>query len=280
MKNIIVKFIGSYYNVISYLSRNQAADKALFLFTKPRNGRKFNEMQREFLDTAYQEECKYKTHKVMTYRWLGNKPTILLVHGWESNSYRWRNMVCELKKKGHNVIALDAPGHGNSGSLSFNAILYSEFINVVANRFRPEIIIGHSVGGMATALFLNKYPLESVKKLVLLGAPSEFTDVLKRYTDMLGYNKRITNQLNLTINDRFGDKPENFSTAKFLEAIDSKGLIIHDEEDTIIPYNDALMIKNSFKNSKLITTHGLGHSLNDESVAKHIYDFIENETRF
>lgn len=276
MKNFIVKFIGNYYNIISYLSKNQAADKALYLFTKPRNGRKFSEIQREFLDTAFQEELKYGNHTIMTYRWLGNKPTVLLAHGWESNSYRWRTIIFELKKKGHNVIALDAPAHGNSGSRFFNAILYSEFINVVASRFQPQIIIGHSVGGMATSLFQNKYRLESVKKLILLGAPSEFTDVLKRYTDMLGYNQRIKSQLNQTIIERFGDKPENFSTSKFLEAIDSKGLIIHDEHDKIIPYGDALLINNSFKNSKLITTKGLGHSLNDESVANHIYEFIDN----
>jgi len=276
MKELIIKFIGGYYNCISYLSKSRAADKALYLFTKPRNGRYLTEEQREFLGTAYQEEYKFGKHNIMTYRWLGNKPTILLVHGWESNSYRWRNLVCELKKRGYNVVALDAPAHGKSGSRFFNAILYAEFINVVAKRFQPEIIIGHSVGGMSTAFFQNKYQLESVKKLILLGAPSEFTDVLKRYTDMLGYNQRITNQLNLTIVERFGDKPENFSTAKYLGNINSKGLIIHDELDTIIPYSDALLLKNSFKNSTLITTKGLGHSLNHESVSDHIYAFIEN----
>ncbi|MCK7592017.1 alpha/beta hydrolase [Subsaxibacter sp. CAU 1640] len=276
MKELIVKFIGGYYNCISYLSKSRAADKALYLFTKPRNGRKLTDEQREFLGTAFQKEYKFGEYDIMTYRWLGSKPTILLVHGWESNSYRWRNLVCELKKRGHNVVALDAPAHGKSGSQFFNAILYSEFINVVATRFQPEIIIGHSVGGMSTAFFQNKYQLESVKKLILLGAPSEFTDVLKRYTDMLGYNQRITNQLNLTIVERFGDKPENFSTAKYLGNINSKGLIIHDELDTIIPYSDALLLKNSFKNSTLITTKGLGHSLNHESVSDHIYAFIEN----
>ena len=276
MKKLIVKVIGGYYNFISYLSKNEAADKALYLFTKPRNGRKLSEEQREFLGTAFQEEYKYGKHRIMTYRWLGDKPTILLAHGWESNSYRWKNIIHELRKRGHNVIALDAPAHGNSGSRFFNAVLYSEFINVVAKRFQPEIIIGHSVGGMATVFSQNKYQLDSVKKLILLGAPSEFTDVLKRYTDMLGYNQRITKQLNLTIIERFGDKPENFSTAKYLESINTKGLIIHDEQDDIIPYSDALLLKNSFKNSTLITTQGLGHSLNHESVSNHIYDFIEN----
>lgn len=275
MKNLIVKVIGNYYNMMSYLSKKQAAHKALYLFTTPRKGRKFNEEQREFLDTAFREEYKFEKNVIMTYRWLGEKSTVLLVHGWESNSYRWKNLILALKKKGHNVIALDAPSHGNSGSPYFNAVLYSEFINVVATRFKPEIIIGHSVGGMSTAFFQNKYQLKSVKKIILLGAPSEYTDVIKRYTDMLGYNQRITNQLNLNIMEQFGGKPENFSSAKYLEAIESKGLIIHDEQDAVIPYSDALLIKSSFKNSTLISTKGLGHSLNDESVTTHIFDFIE-----
>ncbi len=34
-------------------------------------------------------------------------------------------------------------------------VLYSEFINAVAQKFQPEIIMGHSVGGMAS-VFLTK----------------------------------------------------------------------------------------------------------------------------
>ena len=276
MRNLLIKIIGLYYNTISYISKSYAANKALYLFTTPMRGRKLSEEQTEFLDTAFQEEFKYQNHRIMTYRWLGDKSTILLAHGWESNASRWKNLITELNKKGYNVIALDAPAHGNSGSRAFNALLYSEFINVVATRFQPEIIVGHSAGGMSTAFFQNKYQLKSIQKIVLLGSPSEFSDVIKRYTDMLGYNQRITRQLNLTIIERFGDKPEHLSTSKFLQNIDTKGLIIHDEEDNIIPYNDALLIKNSFKNSTLITTKGLGHSLNDESVATYIYQFIDN----
>jgi pimeloyl-ACP methyl ester carboxylesterase len=136
-------------------------------------------------------------------------------------------------------------------------------------------MIAHSLGGMATVFCQNKYQLEPVQKLILIGTPSEFTGVLKRYTDMMGYNQRIIDQVNAMIIERFGAEPKAFSTAKFLENINSKGLIIHDEEDSVIPYDDALLIKNSFKDSTLITTKGLGHSLNDETVASYIYDFIE-----
>ncbi len=273
MSVIIVKTIGMYYNLLSYFSKSYAANKALYLFTKPRKGR-ITEQQSDFLHTAFQEELTFEKYPVMAYRWLGKGQTILLVHGWESNAARWKPLILQLKSKGYNVIALDAPAHGNSGSRTFNALLYSEFINVVANRFNPDIIIGHSVGGMASVFFQHKYQFKSIQKIILLGAPSEFTGVIKRYTDMLGYNQRITSKMETTIIERFGNHPKSFSTAKYLETIQSEGLIIHDEDDTIIPYDDAILIKNSFKNSKLITTKGLGHSLNHESVTTHIHEFL------
>lgn len=274
MEKIFVHTIGKFYNAVSYISKSYAGDKAISLFTKPRKGR-ITEEQNEFLGTAFQEELQFDNKPIMTYRWLGKKDTILLVHGWESNSARWKPLILKLKSKGFNIIALDAPAHGYSKSNSFNAILYSEYINVVAQRFQPNIIVGHSVGGMAAVFCQNKYKLNSVQKLILLGVPSEFKNVLKRYTDMLGYNQRIVNQLNSIIIERFGNEPKSFSTAKYLENISSQGLIIHDEDDDVIPYIEAIQINQSFKNSTLITTKGLGHSLNNETVATYISDFIE-----
>jgi len=274
LKTFLFTLIGTYFNAISYISKTYAANKAIQLFSTPRKG-KITEDQEDFLGTAFQEELKFENYPIMTYRWLGKKDTILLVHGWESNTARWKNLVLTLKQKNYNIVALDAPAHGYSGSKIFNALLYSEFIYKASKHFQPKIIIGHSVGGMATVFCMHKYQLEYVQKLILIGAPSEFTGVLKRYTDMLGYNQRIIKQINAVVIERFGAEPSTFSTAKFLETLTLKGLIIHDEDDMVIPYKDALQIKSSFKDSTLITTKGLGHSLNNELVASYIYDFIE-----
>jgi pimeloyl-ACP methyl ester carboxylesterase len=275
MEKIIIKTVGWFINLSSYISKSYAANKALSLFGTPRRGF-ITDKQSDFLDTAFKEEFEYEKLPIMTYRWVGKKQTILLAHGWESNSARWKNLIKYLNEKDFNVIAIDAPAHGNSGGKLFNAITYAEFINVIANRYQPDILIGHSVGGMASVLFQHKYKMASIKKLILLGAPSEFTDVLQRYSNMLGYNQRIRNQIKLTIIDKYGKAPEDFSTAKFLKDISSEGLIIHDSNDKVIPYQDALSINQSFKNSKLITTNGLGHSLNDISVTEHIYEFLDN----
>ena len=273
--SVIIKLIGSTLNGISYISPKYASKKALDLFATPRKGN-ITEDQIPLLESAFLEETKYENFHIMTYRWLGKGPTILLAHGWESNTTRWDFLIKALKVKNYNVVSLDAPAHGNSGSKQFNAVLYSEFINVVANKFKPEIIIGHSVGGMASVFFQQKYQLKTLKKLVLLGAPAHFVGVFKRYTDMLSYNSKIIQGLNQLVLDRFNRTPDYFSAAKFSEEIRAKGLIIHDTEDKIIPYEDALLFKQHYTNSELHSTTGYGHGLKSDEITNKIIKFIES----
>ena len=275
MKDFIVKLIGFYFNLLSFFSSKYAAKKALNLFSTPRKG-KISEAQSNFLDTAFKEELSHNQNTIMTYRWCGEKQTVLLAHGWESNSARWKNIIKTFQQLNFNIIALDAPAHGDSGSKSFNALLYAEFINVVVKKFNPSIFIGHSVGGMATVFSCHKYKFATIKKMILLGTPSELTDVFKRYVLMMSYNKSIERQINNLAFERFGKYPKDYSTAKFLEKATFEGLIIHDEKDPIIPYSDSTLIKNSFEKSKLITTQNLGHSLNNNEVTNHITDFIKS----
>lgn len=273
MKSIIIKILGSYYNLLSYFSRDYAANKALKLFTTPRKGR-IKEKHADFLGTAFKEELNYNKIPVMTYRWLGKKETILLAHGWESNAARWKKLIKKLNHSGYHIVALDAPAHGRSGGKQFNAVLYAEFIAVAAKRFKPSIIIGHSVGGMSTVFFQQKYQLDAIQKLILLGSPSEFTDVISRYTTMLGYNQRITKRLNSIVIERYGKRAEEFSTSKLITELQQKSLIIHDQGDAVIPYNDAVLIHKHAKQSQLITTSGYGHSLNNETISSYIEEFI------
>lgn len=274
MEKYIIKLVGSYLNVLSIFSTDYAANKALHLFSTPRKG-KIKPFQEKFLSTSKQNVLYFEDLPIQVYHWEGNKDTILLAHGWESNTARWKNKINFLKKEGYNIIALDGPAHGNSGSQVFNALIYSEFINVVAQKYQPKIIIGHSVGGMASVFFQQKYQLKSISKMVLLGAPSEFSNVLKNYVELLGYNNKIENQLHNIIFDKFGAHPEAFSTSKFIKDIEAEGLIVHDFKDAIIPFSEAKLIEKNFKNGKLISTTGLGHSLNDNSVSKNIIDFIK-----
>lgn len=275
IKKAIPKTVGTLLNASSLINSKYAAAKALALFATPRKGF-VKEHQEPFLDTAKTLQLNYNGFSIMTYQWKGSGKTVLLCHGWESNAYRWKSLIELLQKDNYNIIALDAPAHGNSESKKFNAVLYSEFIYVVSQKFNPNILIGHSVGGMASVFFQSKYQLKNLEKLVLLGAPSEFEIILKNYINLLGYNSKIEQSLVKLIEDTFGAKPNEFSTAKYAGSIDCEGLIIHDSKDKIIPFSEAELIHKQFKNSQLIKTTGYGHSLSNPEVYQHILNFINN----
>ena len=99
-----------------------------------------------------------------TYNWDGEKETVLLLHGWESNSFRWRNLIGHLKREGYRVLAFDAPAHGHSSGSLFNVIRYTECTQTIVSRYNPDYIIGHSVGGMTAVYHQYRFPGNSLKK--------------------------------------------------------------------------------------------------------------------
>src|SRR5690606_5599642 len=145
------------------------ANTAYTLFSVPRKG--LLKTIPTFLGSSKMEKLRYNDQNIQTYEWQGEKETVLLIHGWESNANRWQGVIQHLKKLRYNIIALDAPGQGLSDGKEFNAVLYSNFINVVANFFKPSIIIGHSLGGMTMFYYMSVYQPKFVKKIISLGAP-------------------------------------------------------------------------------------------------------------
>ena len=273
MNQRLIKAIGNSINFISYFSSYYAAHLAINLFSRPQKG-KTKISESAFLNTSIKEAVKYNNFEIMTYHWSGTKDTVLLAHGWESNASRWKNLIDILKSNDYNIVALDAPAHGNSGSKLFNALMYSECINVVAEKFSVNIIVGHSVGGMASVFAQKNHQIQSINKLVLLGAPADFLGVFNRYEKMMGYNNKVSNAMYQYVFKHYNHLPEYFSAANFSKEITAKGLIIHDKKDRIIPFKDALKYKENYINSELISTRGQGHGLKSEQVYEHILEFL------
>lgn len=273
MNAFLPKLIGFFLNILGYLNLNLASKWALDLFSRPLKGR--YKTSHPILETAEKNILFFNQIPITTYMWPGEKETVLLAHGWESNSGRWKNIINSLQKLGYTVITLDAPAHGASGSKSFNAVLYSKFITVVCKKFSPSILIGHSVGGMAISFFIKNSGYKLAKKLIFLGAPAGFPGIFKNYTDLMGFNSRMKRGIELRVIKKFNHPSSYFNTADFIREIDCMGLLIHDENDPVIPHKDAVEIHSAFKNSSLITTNGLGHGLKGKLVTKYIIDFLE-----
>ena len=279
MEKLIYKYLalayGQYFNALSLVSKRKAAEKAFTLYCSPRKG-KVLPHQKEYLDAAKHQIIHTSNLEIQTYQWLGRKETVLLLHGWESNVFRWKNLIEKLQEANFNVIAIDAPGHGNSSGSILNVPLYTECTNEIIDTYNPSYVIGHSMGGMTTIYNQYKYPNTAIKKLVSLGSPSELSELMDYYQNLLGFNNTVLSELEKHIYDQYKIEVQNFSAARFSESIAQKGFIVHDELDLIAPYSAAEKIHGQWKNSSLLKTSGLGHSLHQAEVNQKIIDFLNS----
>ncbi len=255
-------------------SKKVAAKKAFLVFCTPRNGR-IKPHQHEALNPAKDQRIEIEENlTIQTYRWKGSGPTILLIHGWESNSHRWLNLVTSLQKQGYNVIAFDAPAHGNSTGKILNVPTYTQAVQAVSDIYKPNVHIGHSIGGLTTIYHYYKHQPKHIEKLVILGSPSGLSVIMKDYQRLLGMKNAVMNGLNALIKTRFGFSIDEFSGFNFVKTIPIPGLIIHDKYDQITPVESSRGIHKNWKNSTYIETSGLGHSLYQKKVREHILNFI------
>ncbi|SDG37909.1 Pimeloyl-ACP methyl ester carboxylesterase [Pedobacter terrae] len=109
------------------------------------------------------------------FSWGNGKRKVLLTHGWASKALDFYELIIELQKiEDLEIIAFDAPGNGSSISEFSNLMLYADSVkSIVLNYAQPDVLIGHSLGGMANvialqALGLNPHLLISIAPLIRL----------------------------------------------------------------------------------------------------------------
>jgi len=275
MKNYLPRLVGSYYNLLGLIAREKATQKAFNLFCQPKTGR-LTAIDQEFLGTAENVRMlSSNSGQIRAYEWNshGDK-TILLLHGWESNSARWENLVKLLLQDDHHVVAIDAPAHGGSEGTHFNMMLYGDFIDVAHRTFQPYFTVGHSVGGGALAYYLSHYDGPKPQRIALLGVPSELEQMLQYYARIIGLGARNVQSLREYVFTHTGRAIRYFSVKKFCDQIKLPTLIVHDSEDTIAKRTDSQAYHKILSTSELVLTNGLGHSLQGAEVYQRIRSFF------
>jgi pimeloyl-ACP methyl ester carboxylesterase len=271
---LLTKSIGFFINLMSYVFPKKATQLAHTYFSEPRKGKLTRDKLPKVLQEALSETIQHNKDSIQTYIWKGNETIILLIHGWESNSSRWKKMLPVLKKSGSTIIAIDGPAQGLSSGKEFTIIKYAEFINIVVKKYQPNYIIGHSMGGKASLYYQYKYQNPLIQKMVILGAPSDFKIIFNNFIGLLGLNNKISkaleNQYTALLNHTF----DQFTAQQFVEKLDVKGLLAHDIDDTVVLFEEGKKIASAWKDVQFIETSGLGHKLHDEELYEKIAQFL------
>jgi pimeloyl-ACP methyl ester carboxylesterase len=203
------------------------------------------------------------------------RPAVLLMHGWEGRPTQFANFVAPLVARGRQVIALDAPAHGESAGSEATLMEFAMAMLEAAVELRElEAVVGHSMGAVATAIALTQgLPAE---RAVLLAAASSIEDTLLTFADAFGLPSRAARRFVELMGRANGIAAGDLDVSRMVRKLELPALVVHDRDDAMVPYADAEAIARAWPGAQLLTTTGLGHwkVLTDASVTEQVADFI------
>lgn len=273
MMNIFVHLLGSYLNILARIAPRVAARHAFNLFCHPFRTR-LKPHQRDFLNTAERFHFTHKDERLQGYKWGSGTRKVLLLHGWQSHTFRWKNYIHRLLTQDTTVYAFDAPGHGQSEGRFLSVPVYSDAISqFISEHGAMDTVVAHSIGSFAIVHALHRVPLLPIGQLVLMAPPGEASEFADHFRKRLKLTSRTLNLMLEYFQHEFEHPITYYATRRFANSLALPGLIIHDVDDDETPFAHAVEIHNVWKRSMLIKTRGLGHNLRSAEVTKIVCDY-------
>ena len=276
-QRLAIGYIQTKFKLLSTVSKKKAAEKAFVVFGTPF----LKSKRRAPVKNAEVIHFLLNNKKMNGYRWNHPHPKkVLILHGFGSAAHKFEDYATILTAQDFEVLAFDAPAHGDSEGDTTNAIEYSEMIKEVMQQFGPiENFIAHSFGGISLSLALEELPHDAHTKIVFIAPATETTSAVDGAFSMLKLkDEAVRNEFDKIIFNLTGKKTEWFSIRRAMQNIKAKVLWVHDEDDDITPWADALKVKeDNFANIKFVLTKGLGHRkiYHDAGVKKMVAEFLK-----
>jgi len=232
----------------------------------------------EFFDLidARQSFVRHRGRHIATWRWGSSEaPAVLLVHGWGGRATQMRRFVFHLAAAGYRVIAYDQPAHGLSDGRLTGLPEFADVLAEVARHHgNVKAVISHSLGGPATAIALARGL--AAERAVLISPPSDLVGYSRRFARWLAIPERVRRAMQAAIEERFGIRWSDLEIARIAPRLRAGALVIHDRQDTQVPWQQGAALAQHWPGARLLTTRGLGHGriLEDDQVARAAVDFI------
>lgn len=209
------------------------------------------------------------------YRW-GEGPCVLLLHGWNGRGTQMGGFAASLVKAGYCAVALDAPGHGRSPGNSTTIFQIIDAVERVAAAVGPlDGVITHSFGAMVIARALRDGL--RADRVVCIAPPARLAFLVDSFCRTVRAPARARADLVRRLERRFGSDIEGQIAADSNAAgLSVPALIIHDQDDTDVPWQQGELLANAWPGARLMLTRGLGHTriLRNRRVIQASVDFI------
>ena len=238
---------------------------------------KLRENEIEILGQAQKELLRFYDFDIQLYTWKGGEKEILLIHGWEGQAGNFSDIIKALLADGFTVHAFDGPSHGFSSKGSTSIIEFIELVGVLIQKYKVEILLSHSFGGVAATVALNRNPQIKIKRYVLFTTPDRFQERIDEVSDAIGITDTVKKRLIAQLETQTKMKVEDINVSNFVRAVQvEKALILHDKNDRVIPFKIAENVNRKWPASELKAVEGSGHFriLRTPSIIREAIDFL------
>ena len=207
--------------------------------------------------------------------WGRGEKKVLLMHGWESRASHMYNLVEPLVKSGFQVVAIDAPKHGQSGGDKANLVAFAEAIVAADVVLGPFVAaVGHSLGGAALT-----YALELGAKVnccVLVSSPACIVDVLHGFAAFMGLPKNAETRFVKYVEKETGVPARELNMGRILAEQKMKTLLVHSQDDAEIPVSALKKMHEAWPQAETCVVEKLGHRkiIRDDNVAQLVQQFV------
>ncbi len=279
-KKLALGLVRTHLRLLSAISPGKAGQEAFRLFCTPIS--RYRGQEAKIFSGAEKLTLSIGGDQIRGYRC--NHPQAkraLILHGFSSSCLRFDQYAAQLVQDGFEVLAFDAPAHGSSDGETITALDYMNMILRLHELYGPfQAFIGHSFGGLAVSLALEKIPHSLETRLVLIAPATETTTAIEGAFAMLGINnKSVKQEVYNIVRNISGQNVEWFSIRRAMRNISANVLWVHDEDDDITPWQDALRVReDGADHIRFMITKGLGHQriYRDAHVRTEIIKFLKS----
>ncbi len=250
--------------------------------TPPRYRRKLSSVDAHFMAQAKEFSIAYPHHPLRGFRWDGaNGKTVLLVHGWGAHPYVTIPLARTLASAGYSVVTYEAPGHGEHPVKRSSPTKWADSLCAALEAIGSvHGIVGHSVG--ASSIIIAAHTRLPSARLVLI---SPLTSVLKntnQFAKQVGVSAQAIEMMRKfawNYSEPSGSRYASGWDTIFLSPEPERTLLIHDEDDRVIPVDNSEWLHSIWPKSQFIKTRTLGHNkiLRDDFVISSVERFLGND---
>ncbi|MEA2559499.1 MAG: hypothetical protein QOH06_1003 [Acidobacteriota bacterium] len=215
--------------------------------------------------------------------WLWGKegaPMVALLHGWEGRGSQLGAFMAPLVAAGFRVVAVDAPGHGDSPGRSSSLVAIAGALRRIGERYGPLAgVIAHSAGTVGAVHSISQGL--AVDRLVCVAPGVDLEGYVLEFARIFGLSADAGHALKLRIERHVGVTMRELDPRRAAADMRIPLLVIHDRMDRETPFADGEALARSWPGARLIATQGLGHTriLWDEKVVSAATAFLREGRR-